>query len=104
MDTRSASPTIAYPGPGIAFEDWMTATDVFDAIEHTQRRCGDKTAVTFIASDPDAPTRKLSYTELLEGIGRTANALRMGVALRRTSSSGSAPVPARDGDTGTIRV
>ena len=46
MDTRSASPTIAFPGPGIAFEDWMTATDVFDAIEHTQRRCGDKTAVT----------------------------------------------------------
>lgn len=35
------------------------------------------TCVTFIASDPDiAPTRKLSYTELLEGIGRTANALR----------------------------
>ena len=82
MDTRSASPTIAFPGPGIAFEDWMTATDVFDAIEHTQRRCGDKTAVTFIASDPDAPTRKLSYTELLEGIGRTANALRS-LGLRR---------------------
>jgi fatty-acyl-CoA synthase len=76
MNTRSASPTIVTPGPGMGFEDWMAATNVFDAIERTQRRCGGKTAITFIGTDPDAPPRKLSYAELLDGIARTANAFR----------------------------
>jgi len=82
MDPRSPSPTIGAPGPGVGFEDWVAATHVFDAITQTQGRCGGKTAITFIATDPDAPARKLSYTELLDGIARTANALRS-LGLRR---------------------
>ena len=31
-----ALPTIATPGPGMHFEDWMDATNVFDAIVRTQ--------------------------------------------------------------------
>jgi fatty-acyl-CoA synthase len=77
-----ALPTIATPGPGMRFEDWVGATNVFDAIQHTQRRCGGKTAITFIGTDPAAPPRKLGYTELVEGIARTANAFRS-LGLRR---------------------
>lgn len=69
-------PSIATPGPTMRFEDWMGATNVFDAIERTQHRCGEKTAITFLGTDPHAPPRKLSYAELVEGIARTANALR----------------------------
>jgi fatty-acyl-CoA synthase len=69
-------PTIATPGPGMHFEGWMNATNVFDAIARTQAHCGGKTAITFLGTDPQAPARKLSYTELLEGIARTANAFR----------------------------
>ena len=76
MSTHNTLPTIEAPGPGIRFEEWMVATNVFDAIESTQRRCGGKTAITFIDSDPEAPPRKVSYAELLDGIARTANALR----------------------------
>ena len=54
----------------------MDATNVMQAIEQTQKRCGDKTAITFLGADPEGPPRKLSYTELLGGIARTANALR----------------------------
>ena len=79
---RNASPTIGTPGPGLRFEDWMAARNVFDAIEHSQRRCGGKTAITFIGTDPDTPPRQLSYTELVDGIARTANALRS-LGLRR---------------------
>ena len=82
MNTRSASPAIVTPGPGVSFEEWMSATNVFDAIERTQRRCGGKTAISFIGTDPEAPPRRLSYTELLHGIARTANALRS-LGLRR---------------------
>ena len=82
MNSRNASPTIGAPGPGMRFEDWVAARNVFDAIEHTQRRCGGKTAITFIGTDPEAPPRQLSYTELLDGIARTANALRS-LGLRR---------------------
>ena len=79
---RVVSPTIAAPEPGMRFEDWMAASNVFDAIERTGRRCGGKTAITFVGTDPDAPLRQISYTELLDGIGRTANALRS-LGLRR---------------------
>ena len=79
---RIALPTISTPDPGMRFEDWMQATNVFDAIERTQKRCGGKTAITFLGADPEAPPRKLSYTELMEGIARTANALRF-LGLRR---------------------
>lgn len=71
-----ALPSINTPGPAMRFEDWMDATNVFDAIQRTQRRCGEKTAITFLGTDPQAPPRKLSYTDLLDGIARTANALR----------------------------
>lgn len=72
----TALPTIGTPGPGMRFEDWMTAAHVFDAIERTQVRSASKTAITFLGTDPQAPPRKLSYEELVEGIARTANALR----------------------------
>ena len=75
-------PTIDTPGPGMRFEDWVGVTQVFDAIERTRQRCGDKTAITFLGMDPDAPPRKVSYTELVEGIVRTANAFRS-LGLRR---------------------
>jgi len=75
-------PTIDTPRPGMRFEDWMGATNVFDAIERTQNRCGGKTAITFLATDPEAPPRKLSYTELVDGIVRAANAFRS-LGLRR---------------------
>jgi len=78
----AALPTVATPDPGMRFEDWMQASNVFDAIERTQKRCGAKTAITFIGTDPDAPPRKLTYTELVEGIARTANAFRS-LGLRR---------------------
>ena len=82
-NTRGAAlPSIATPDAGMRFEDWMDATNVFDAIERTQKRCGGKTALTFLGTDPDAPPRKLSYTELVDGIARTANALRS-LGLRR---------------------
>jgi fatty-acyl-CoA synthase len=74
--TNFALPGIATPGPTMRFEDWMGATNVFDAIERTQHRCASKTAITFLGTDPQAPPRQLSYTELVEGIARTANALR----------------------------
>jgi len=78
-----ALPTIDTPGAGTRFEDWIQATNVFDAIERTQRRCvGGKTAITFLGTEPEAPPRKLSYTELVEGIARTANAFRS-LGLRR---------------------
>lgn len=82
MKTRSASPSIATPVAGMGFEDWMVATDVFDAIEQTSGRCAASTAITFIGTDPDAPARRLSYAELLDGIARTANAFRS-LGLRR---------------------
>jgi fatty-acyl-CoA synthase len=72
----TALPTLAAPGAGMGFEAWLQATSVFDAVERTQQRCGDKTAITFLGADPEAPPRKLSYTELLDGIARTANAFR----------------------------
>jgi fatty-acyl-CoA synthase len=75
-------PTIVTPGPGMRFEDWMAAANVFDAIECTQKRCGAKTAITFLGTDPQAPPRKLSYADLVDGIARTANALRS-LGLRR---------------------
>ena len=78
----AASPTISPPGPGLRFEDWVDATNVFDAIERTQQRCGAKTAITFVGTDPNAPPRQLNYTELVEGIARTANAFRS-LGLRR---------------------
>ncbi|MDI1269415.1 MAG: AMP-binding protein [Polaromonas sp.] len=71
-----ALPTIVTPGAGMRFEEWMVATNVLDAIERTQQRCGDKTAITFFGTDPEASPRKLSYTELVDGIARTANAFR----------------------------
>ncbi|MDB5858669.1 MAG: acyl-CoA synthetase [Ramlibacter sp.] len=58
------------------FEDWMQAGNVFDAIERTGQRCGARTAITFLATDPDAAPRKLDYTGLVAGIARTANAFR----------------------------
>jgi fatty-acyl-CoA synthase len=79
---RTTLPTIETPGAATRFEDWMGATNVFDAIERTQRRCGGKTAVTFLATDPQTPARKVSYNELAEGIARTANAFRS-LGLRR---------------------
>ena len=77
-----ALPTVDTPGADMRFEDWMVATNVFDAVERTQKRCGAKTAITFLGTDPDAPPRKLSYTELVDGIARTANAFRS-LGLRR---------------------
>ncbi|MCM2339529.1 AMP-binding protein [Rhodoferax sp.] len=74
--------TIDTPGPRMRFEEWMVATNVFDAIERTQNRCAGKTAITFIDTDPEAPPRRFSYAELLDGIARTANALRS-LGLRR---------------------
>ena len=71
-----ALPTIGTPDPGKPFEEWMSATHVLDAIQRTQVRCGSRTAITFLGNDPQAPPRKLSYDELVEGIARTANALR----------------------------
>ncbi|MDO9072955.1 MAG: AMP-binding protein [Rubrivivax sp.] len=82
MDARSASATIAAPGPGVGFEDWMTATHVFNAIAVTAGRCGSKTAITCIGTDPDSPASRFSYAELRDGIARTANALRS-LGLRR---------------------
>ena len=76
------SPALATPSPGMRFEDWMDASNVFDAIERTQARCGGKTAITFLGTDPQAPPRKLSYAELVDGIARTANAFRT-LGLRR---------------------
>jgi fatty-acyl-CoA synthase len=69
-------PTIGAPGIGVHFEEWMPAANVFDAIARTQARWGDRTALTFLGSDPDAAPRKLTYTEFVEGIARTANAFR----------------------------
>ncbi|MCC2676641.1 MAG: acyl-CoA synthetase, partial [Ramlibacter sp.] len=80
--TAVALPTIDTPAPGMRFEDWMTATNVFDAIERTQKRHGGKSAITFLGTDPDTPPRKISYTELVDGIARTANAFRS-LGLRR---------------------
>jgi len=77
-----ALPTIDAPGPGICFEDWVQATNVFDAIQRTQKRCGGKTAISFLAMDPESPPRKVSYDELVDGIARTANAFRS-LGLRR---------------------
>ena len=37
----------------MGFEDWMTATHVFDAIAQTQGRCGGKTAITFGLTNHD---------------------------------------------------
>jgi fatty-acyl-CoA synthase len=82
MNSSVALPTINTPDPGMRFGDWMDATNVFDAIQRTQRRCGGKTAITFLGTDPQAPPRKLSYTELVDGIARTANAFRS-LGLRR---------------------
>ncbi len=76
MSAHNTLPTIDTPGPGMRFEDWMDATNVLGAIERTQMRCGDKTAITFLDADPEAPPREFSYTELVDGIRRTANALR----------------------------
>ena len=76
-DTASAAlPAIAAPVPGVRFEAWMAAKNVLDAIGGTEKRCGSKTAITFLDTDPEAPPRKLSYTDLAEGIARTANAFR----------------------------
>ena len=78
-----ASPTIDSPGAGMRFEEWMDAKNVFDAIERAQKRCcGGKTAITFLGTDPEAPPRKVSYAELVDGIARTANAFRS-LGLRR---------------------
>ncbi len=82
MSTRDSSPTIRTPGPAERFEDWMVATNVLDAIERTQRRESGKTAITFIGTDADTPPRRLCYAELVDGIVRTANALRS-LGLRR---------------------
>ncbi|MCM2339527.1 hypothetical protein [Rhodoferax sp.] len=49
--------TIDSPGPGMRFEDWMDAANVFDAIERAQKRCGGKTVITFLGTDPQAPPR-----------------------------------------------
>jgi fatty-acyl-CoA synthase len=72
----AALPALSAPSPGMRFEEWMTATNVFDALAATQSRCGGKTAITFIGTDTESPVREISYTGLLEGIARTANALR----------------------------
>jgi fatty-acyl-CoA synthase len=74
--TRAGLATIAAPQAGMRFEDWMPDANVFDAIARTLARCGGNAAISFLATDPDAPARRLSYTELVEGIARTANALR----------------------------
>lgn len=79
---RVALPTIDLPGHGMRFEDWMPAKNVFDAIERTQRRWGGKTAITFLGTDLETPPKRLSYSELVDGIARTANALRS-LGLRR---------------------
>jgi len=50
-----ALPTIDSPGAGMRFEDWIQAANVFDAVERTQKRCGGKTAITFLGTDPQAP-------------------------------------------------
>src|SRR4051812_45651176 len=73
---ETSLPTIDAPASGMRFEDWMPAANVFDAIARTQQRWGDRTALTFLGSDPDAPPRKLTFTQLVEGIARTANAFR----------------------------
>jgi fatty-acyl-CoA synthase len=72
----AAHPAIATPTPGMRFEEWMPAANVFDAITRTEQRCGGKKAITFLATDPEAPPRELTYTELVNGIARTANAFR----------------------------
>jgi fatty-acyl-CoA synthase len=76
ITSLGAPPTIVTPSSDMQFEEWMQASNVFDAIERTQKRCGGKKAITFLATDPLAPPRELTYTELLDGIARTANAFR----------------------------
>jgi fatty-acyl-CoA synthase len=72
----SSLPTLAAPRSGVPFEEWMPAANVLDAIDRTRDRWGDRTALTFLGTDPDAPPRKLTYTDLVQGIARTANAFR----------------------------
>ena len=71
-----ASSTISTPAPGISFEEWIQTSHVLGAIRRTSQRCGARTAITCISTDPGLPHRKLSYSELLNGIQRTANAFR----------------------------
>jgi fatty-acyl-CoA synthase len=70
------------PAAGVTFEQWAGVRNVFEAIHRTASTHGANTAITLIGSDPDEKPRKLSYTELVEGVVRTANAFR-GLGLQR---------------------
>ncbi len=76
ITSRGALQTIPTPSPDMPFEEWMQASNVFDAIEQTKERCGSKKAISFLGTDPLAPPREVTYTELSDGIARTANAFR----------------------------
>ncbi len=82
MNTHEPLLTIGAPSPGMGFEEWMPATNVFDAIARTAARGPHKTALTFIGTDPDSAAPQLDYGELVDGIARTANAFRS-LGLRR---------------------
>ena len=75
-------PPIEAPGPGMCFEDWMDARDVFDAIRGTQRCGAQGRPSPSSAPTPRRRRAKLTYGELLDGIARTANAFRS-LGLRR---------------------
>ncbi|HEY8357849.1 MAG TPA: hypothetical protein VIL30_10355, partial [Ramlibacter sp.] len=63
MNTRGKAapaasvPTIATPGSGVPFEEWMPAANVFDAFARSRQQWGDRAALAFLGSDPDAPAR-----------------------------------------------
>lgn len=51
MNSHNLLPTIDAPGSGMRFEDWIVATNVFDAIERTQQRCAGKTAINLAVAE-----------------------------------------------------
>ena len=81
-NTEARRGAIEPPAAGATFQDWVGVRNVYEAIQRTARAQGGKTAITLLGADPDAEPRKLSYTEFVEGVARTANAIRA-LGLRR---------------------
>lgn len=78
----TAPPSLQAPAPGMTFEQWVAPRSVYEMLKRTAKDCGGKTAITSLATDLNAPPRKLSYQDLLDGVTRAANAFR-GLGLRR---------------------
>jgi fatty-acyl-CoA synthase len=62
------------PFAGTCFDDWVSAANVYEALQESCARHARQPAITLLA--PAAPAQQVSYAELIANVARTANFLR----------------------------